>query len=340
VAENEYPPVDPTTIAPLTGAGVPNLYDYLPSRMVSRGEAAFRKWTTFYDGSVCRYGHRAPRYVKNPRLCVDCHRAKKGKPLIGGKDGGTPEYKSRAYKQREAPSAAPAVVVAPAPIEPDRLEKRFLEAYATYRDVPTSAKHAGLTTAQVEARMSYSAVFKAAVNALEDRLGIKRTQPAAAVFDWTAAKRERFIQVYVDTGDIASARDAINVTPSECFAEIDRNSDFDAMIKAAEPLAVQALEEKAVQLALAGNDKLLQKVLSVKKPEYRERLNLDVNTTEKLSDSQLDTRLAKLFAKFRDRIEAVDAEYIVVEPVRENPAIEYAGSNGSRRAPESNQDLL
>jgi hypothetical protein len=340
VAASEFPPIDPLTIAPLTSDGWPDLYNNMPSRFVSRAEAKARGWPTFFDGSACRYGHRAPRYMSNPRLCIGCHRLSKGKPLIGSTDGGTPEYKPRTYKQRAVPAAAPAAAVAVAPLEPDRLEKRFLEAYASYRDVDLAAKHASMTGAQVEARMSYSAVFKAAVNALEDRLGIKHTNPAPAVFIWTAELRARFIQVYVDTGDIASARDAIRVTPSECFAEIDRNADFAESIRAAEPLAVQALEEKAVQLALAGNDKLLQKVLSVKKPEYRDRLNLDVNTTEKLSDSQLDTRLARLVAKFRGRIDAIDAEFRVIESPREIATLEDLGGDGARRETESNSDLL
>jgi glutaredoxin len=305
---DEYPPIDPASIAPLAGDGRPDLYNNLPSRIIPLVEAKARGWTLFYDTSSCRYGHQAPRYVSNPRLCVDCHRVKKGLDPIGAKAAGA-EYK-RAYKQRDpAPAAAP-VVVAPA-LEPDKMEKLFLEAYASSKNIDDAAKAARMTAAQVFSRMSYSKVFKDAVNALEDRLNIKQSQPAATVFDWTDAKRTRFVQVYVDTGDVASARDAIQVTPSEYYAELERNSAFADAVKDAEPLASKSLEEKAIQMALSGNDKLLTKVLSAKLPEYREKLSVDVNDNRKLTDQQIDNRLARLLAKHQVRVaEVVDAEFL------------------------------
>lgn len=339
----EFPPIDPSTIAPLTGDGRPDLYNNLPSRLVSLAEARARGWPQFYDTSVCRYGHMAPRYVSNPRLCVDCHRLKNGRPTIGAKAGGTPDYK-RPYKQREQiPNASP-IVVAPSPVEPDKAEKKFLEAYAHLRNFDEAAKTAGMTTAQVLGRLSYSAVFRAAVNELEDRLGVKRTPTEYGPYEWTPEKRARFIQVYVDTGNTATARDAIVVTPSEYYAEIERNTEFADAVRGADPLAAKALEERAIQMALAGNDKLLTKVLSAKMPEYRERLDLNVRNPEKLNDQQLDNRLTKLLAKFGDRIidrlGAIDVEYEIVEPKREAAALTDARSDRAGREQEPNSDLL
>lgn len=70
-----------------------------------------------------------------------------------------------------------------------------------------------------------------------------------------------------------------------------------------------ALEDRAYQLALAGNDKLLQKLLSVKKPEYKENIKVDMNVVEKLDDRQLNARLLRLLNKLGPpviEIEAID----------------------------------
>ena len=336
----EYPPVDPSTIAPLTDKGVPDLYNNLPSRIVSLAEAKARGWPTYFDTSTCRYGHQAPRYVSNPRMCVDCNRVKAGKPPIGAKAAAAAEYK-RPYKQREQTPAGSVVVAAAAPLEPDAREKKFLDAYAHYKDMDAAAKAAGETAAKIASRMSYSAVFRDAVNLLEDRLGIKRTQAAPAEFEWTVEKRKRFVQAYIDSGDQATARDAIGLTPSQYYEEIERNPEFADAVRGAEPLAMKSLEEKAIQLALAGNDKLLTKILSAKMPEYRERLDLNVGNKDKLSDKQLDNRLAKLFAKYRGRIEnVIDAEFELVEPQRQIAAPADAGADREGREPNDNSDLL
>ena len=123
----------PEEVAPLRN-GKPDLYNYMPTRMVSKQEAEERVWTFFYIGDVCRHGHKAPRYVNNPRTCVDCHRHDNDRSPIGGK--GDKEYTSRPkpYKERVSqPASGAAVARQPRPVEPVGLEKRFLVEYARTR---------------------------------------------------------------------------------------------------------------------------------------------------------------------------------------------------------------
>lgn len=236
----EYPPLDESTIAP-SRRGIPDLYNYLPSRFIPLAEAKARKWSHFYLGALCRRGHQAPRYVTNPDQCVDCVRAKIGRELIGAPTAAV----VRKAKVSES---------APAPVAP--------------------------------------------------------ILPEGASFEWTEEKRQRLIEVWVDTGAIANGREAIGVTPSEYRRELDRNEAFKADVERAGPLADQMLEEQAYALALKGNDKLLTKILAAKFPtQYRESIKVDVtqNTIHRLGDREIDARLSQLMGKFKDPI---DVEFV------------------------------
>jgi hypothetical protein len=240
---DDYPPIDSATIAPCKKA-IPDLYNFMPSRTVTLAEAKARGWTYFYEGEACRHRHMAPRWVSNPRMCVDCHRIKKtllpiGATALTAVD--TPEDESDAHGHRETP-----------------------------------------------------------------------TKPMA--FEWTEEKRATLIEEWVNTGDIATAKDAIGVTHSEYSRELARNETFAAQVAEAEPLANQILEERAIQLALGGNDRLLQKVLAAKFPaQYRESIKVDItqNPISRMTDEQIAARLHQLGWRPPD---AIDAE--VIEPVK------------------------
>jgi hypothetical protein len=321
-------------IAPLNRDGHPDLYNFMPTRLVPLDEATARGWPQFFDARTCRYNHTAPRYVVNPKICVDCRRLKNGKAPIGGRDGGQAEYKSQPYKQRDIQTPSGAVAIKQP--EPDRLEKLFLEKYAAVKNLEQAALLAGTTAPQIHARLSISAVFKAATNDLETRLGIRQTVPEAGEFEWNDDKRSRLITVYVDSGDIAMARDSIFVTPSEYYRELDRNSAFSARLADAEPLAMNSLEERAIQQALAGNDKLLMKTLAAKKPDqYRDRLGVDMNVTTKLTDAQIDARLLQVITAQRD---IIDAEFHDASGQVETPRI--AGGETATDREEQASDLL
>lgn len=239
-AVEDYPPIDASTIAPLTRKGQPDLYNFMPSRFITQAEAKARGWTYFFEGEACQHAHVAPRWVSNSRMCVDCNRLKRTRQTIGAK--------------------APA-----------------------------------------------------AVNALTGE--IRQLAPVALAFEWTAEKRAQLIEAWINTGDIASARDAIQVTPFEYSQELERNAEFAEDVAKAEPWANQILEERAIQLALAGNDRLLTKVLAAKFPnQYRESIKVDITQTavSRLTDAEIAAKLAHYMA--RQNGSAVDAE--IVEPAQ------------------------
>lgn len=339
IAPDALAPCDPSTVAPINSEGLPDLYNYMPTRFVPRAEAKARGWQFFFEGTPCRYGHTAPRYVSNERQCVDCKREKAGKVAIGGKTAG--EWKPAPRKQPEipAPGVLPLVGQSRAP-EPDRQEKAFIEQLAVLRDFDKAAAAINQSPAVMMARLSWSVPFRQAVAELEQRYGIPRTVPQDGPFEWDEDKRARLLEVWVNTGDIATALDAIRVTPAEFFREAQRNQGFAAKLDAAEVLAVKALEWRAKQLALAGNDKLLTMVLKASDPKYKDSLNLNVNVMDKLTDDQLRTRLRQLRAT---QGAVIDGEFTVSRRDESESAPGGAADSGgasTAQLPQSIRDLL
>lgn len=311
-------------IAPINRTGGPDLYNHMPTRMVPVEEAKARKWGYCFIGNPCRYGHVAPRYTSNPRKCVDCTRLKVGKGTIGEKSGIT-----HRDGKKGTGNASGVIVNVQKPDQIDAWERKFLEAYAYHKDFLAACEAVGVKESQIEARLSYSGSFRTSYAALEERLGIKKVNSSEG-FIWTKEKHDKLIEVYINTGDLATARDSIGVTPFEYFQELSRSPVFAERKAEADPLAYLALEERAMQLALAGNDKLLTKILSVKKPEYRENIKVDMNVTEKLDDRQLNARLFRLLDKLRPQL----IEARVVEAT-ETRAIAAPGASGRDRPSEA-----
>jgi hypothetical protein len=312
-------------IAPINRAGGPDLYNHMPTRMVPVEEAKARGWGYCFAAAPCRYGHVAPRYTSNPRKCVDCTRLKAGKGTIGERTG----LDNHNFKNTNKRNV---IVRVEKPEEVDAWERRFLESYAYHKEFTAACEAAKVTESQIESRIAYSAPFKKAYHALEERLGVKKVNSSEG-FIWTKDKHDKIIEVYINTGDLATARDSIGVTPFEYFQELARNAVFSERLKEADPLAHLALEERAIQLALAGNDKLLTKVLSVKKPEYRENIKVDMNVTEKLDERQISARLFRLLDKLRPPV--IEIECI---PVAETRAIAASGASGRDGSEEESKE--
>lgn len=324
---------DVQAVAPVNRTGGPDLYNHMPTRLIPLEEAKYRKWGYFFQTNPCRYGHVAPRYTSNPRLCVDCNRLKSGKSTIGEKTG----IDSRNFRAGTGGANGKIVVKVEKPEEVDAWERRFLEAYAYHKEFKSACEAAKTTEAQVESRISYSAPFRRAYTALEERLGVKKVNSSEG-FIWTKEKYDKLIEVYINTGEMASARDSINVTPFEYLQELARNALFSERIKEADPLAHLALEERAIQLALAGNDKLLTLVLGVKKPEYKATTKIDLNVTEKLDDRQLNARLFRLLDKLRP--ETIEGEVTDVTQERATPAIGTSRGTGSKEESPEDRSVL
>jgi hypothetical protein len=152
---------------------------------------------------------------------------------------------------------------------------------------------------------------------------------------WTAENRVKLIDAYVDTGDIASARDAIGVSPSVYQRELEQNEAFAQLVKEADPKAQKHLEERAIQLALRGNDKLLIAVLKARLPEYRDSLKLETTHVVKLSDEELDRRIRRFAGGA-----IIDARFTEVEPQRQIGTVETAGREAAPAVSEEDFDLL
>jgi hypothetical protein len=342
--KNEWAEIDPATVAPLKD-GKPDLYNFMPTRFVPKQEAEARGWKWFYIGDSCRWGHKAPHYVSNPRMCVDCHRVREGRLPIGAK--GDKEYKGqqKQYEQRKVDSPSAIVPAMPRPLEPDVIEKKFLTEYAARRDFAQAALACGKSEAEFLGRLSYDEIFRAAVYRLEEDLGLARTASVMDDFEWTDDKRTVLMRVYIDTGDMLKAMRAVGVSNYHYMKELEENPDFRSDMERAEILAIKQLDRDAISKAKDGDSRLLQRVLAAKMPEqYGEKVKMDLNVTEKLTDDQLNSRLAQVFERLGGRIvnsaPAIDAGFTVIEPRRETPALEHVGNSSPSSGAQSNMDLV
>ncbi len=330
----------PESVAPLRN-GKPDLYNYMPTRMVSKLEAEEREWTFFYIGDVCRHGHRAPRYVSAPRTCVDCHREDNKRQTIGAK--GVAEYSkpSRPYTER-VPKTPQGIAVQPRPIEPDALEKRFLVEYAKTASFDLAADNLGYEPAVFKGRLSYSAVFRSAVEKLESDNGLVRTPSILESYEWTDDRRKTLLRVYIDTGDIAVARASVGVSNFHLLKELDENPEFQADYDKAEEMANKVLDEIGVSQARRGDNKLLTRLLSnVSAARFGEssKVKVDLNVAESRTDEQLRSDIVREILKGRDR-SVIDAICVPVEPQRAIAAPRKDPSQESPRPMQPNSDLL
>jgi hypothetical protein len=354
----QWPPCDAgVEVAPLNTRQQPDLLNHRARRIVTREEALARGWSMFWDSQACRAGHQAARWTSNPARCSDCVRVKQNEEP----------------RRKEKDASAPIMIAAPtpAPLEPDARDRKFLEAYAKCRTVAGAAADTGTTPAYIESRRACSKVFADAMKALEEQLLIPRAVlPVPVDFAWTPEIERHLIRLWVDTGDLTVAQDNVGVTPSQYFERLEASPAFADAVERAKPLAAAALENRAHTLALAGQDRLLQKLLAAKMAEQygdRVRVDLNVSRTDKLSDAELNARLLaniktlligsrfKVITPTGEILDAVDAEFTEVFPTLVGPAIatgenhpvdatrSEAGAGSSDEEPrraDSNDDLL
>ena len=330
-------------VAPLNKNGRPDMYNQLPTRFVSMEEAIAREWAHFYVGDVCSYGHKAPRFVSNPRSCVDCRRLREGKLTIGGK--GEAEYvqrKQATYKQPDPKDESGNKLTIVNQLEPDPIEKRFLKTYAETRDFAGAAEKIGKTASEFQARLSYSRVFREAVEKLETDCGLTHTASIIEEFEWNDDKRAALLRVWVNTGNLAIAVQAVGATNWAYEMELQRNPDFAAKVSEIEPLALRVLDREIIGKALAGDSRLLQRAAEAHLPDqYGQKMNVNMNVTEKLSDEQINVRLFQLLDRLNIRPgDVIDAELFESEPAGALAAPGGAGDEGETDRPEPYINLL
>lgn len=114
-------------------------------------------------------------------------------------------------------------------------------------------------------------------------------------FKWTDDIRSVLIDEFVNTGDLHGARETVKVSAAAYYREIETNAEFAADMKKATALAILTFEDKAIHSAGKGNDKLILAVLKAKLgDQYSERIKVENTHEMKLSDAELDRRIAKL----------------------------------------------
>lgn len=339
----KWPKIKPETVAPLRD-GRPDLYNYMPTRFVSKEEAEARGWKLFWTGDICVTGHRAARYVSNSSVCTDCQRIERGKVPVYGK--GVPELEAarkRNYTQKNTAPAGPPV--------PSHAEKKFLEEYAKLKDFALAAEECGRSEAEFLAILSWNQTFRDAVNRLEETLGVARTQQVTEFFDWTDDKRRTLLITYANTADMKGALRSIGVTNVQFHRELTDNPDFQRDFDEATQVARAIFDHAAAAGAIKGDSKLLGRVAANFFPEkYGENLKVDLNVKQNLTLDQAHAQLTALVSRF-DRQgllpaapaaenPVIEAEYRVVEPAGDDEA--YPDPEPARSDPGSdpNSDLV
>jgi hypothetical protein len=340
----KWPKIKPETVAPLRD-GKPDLFNYRPTRFVSKDEAKARGWTHFWTGEICVTGHRAARYVSNASECTDCHRIEQGKLPVYGK--GVPELEEarrRNYTQKNTQT-----IVGP-PV-PTIAEKRFLEQYATLKDFALAADAVGRNESEFLAILSWNKTFRDAVNLLEESLGITRTGNITEEFDWTDDKRRAFLITYANTADMKQALRAIGATNVQFHKELSDNADFQRGFDDATQVARAVFDHAAGAAAIKGDAKMLGRIAANFFPEkYGENLKVDLNVKQNLTLDQAHAQLTALVSRFdrqgllpataaaEDAV--VEAEYRVVEPAGDDEADSDLEPAGADPGSDPNSDLV
>jgi hypothetical protein len=284
-----------------------------------RNEAAVNGIKYFYDGMPCVKGHDTGRYTTTGD-CIECRRLNDSG--IKRSEIETLVKKAAKKSKVELKQEAEAALAAKAPSQrlqlTDDEKQKVLDCFSQYGRKGKAALAIGITESQLEARLVADREFGQMFASLEKRVTAKNAEKESTTkkddYEWTDEKRDAFIDHYVDTGDIAAAREKIGVTPSKFNREIKRNPDFAEAVREAAVEAVQMLEEKAIQLALVGNDKLLPLTLKAKKrTEYGDKLQL-TDDRGGMTDDQLEAQLRRLVGKYKNRVQpASDGEFVALE---------------------------
>jgi hypothetical protein len=298
----------------------------------------------FYTGKPCKYGHHAKRNTKSG-ICCACTYLKNqiSNPKVN--------YFQKRESERKKIEKQYKLDFSPLSVKDRQL---VLTVYSETADLEQAAHAVKLTLAELNVQIVRCTSLAADLNALERRLRKDGINPRyiPREMNWDDEKRKLLITAYIDTGDIAAARDAVGATASNFNDELESNPEFAHAVEVATPKAERALEEKAIQLALKGNDKLLTLILKAKKPEYKDKVQIDQTTTIKIPEEQMVYRINELLTKYGDVINAEftqvsdssdelrssSLESPAIEPSRQRKALE--GPGGTRQPKNSKQVQL
>lgn len=120
----------------------------------------------------------------------------------------------------------------------------------------------------------------------------------------TSATRARFLDALSEFGNVTQSCLAANVGRAAMYAWKAQDPEFSDAWDEALVLGVNGLEDKALDYAIAGNDKLIMFLLASRRPEvYQPRQLLEVNHhhTVSLRRVPLDTLRAELAGLMGDQ---------------------------------------
>jgi hypothetical protein len=341
----KWPKIKPESVAPLRD-GIPNMYDHVPTRFVSKNEATARGWKHFWTGDVCVTGHRAARYIANPSVCVDCQRIQKGKLPVYGK--GIPELEAarvaRTYTQKHTAHAA-------TPPTPNAAEKNFLSKYADLKDFALAAEACGRTEAEFLAILSWNATFREAVNRLEESIGVTRTQKVTEYFDWDDDKRRSFLLTYANTADMKQSLRSVGATNVQFHRELTDNEEFHRQFDEAHEISKSVFDHAASASAIKGDSRMLGRVAANLFPEkYGESMKMDLNVKQNLSVEQAHAALTSLVQRFDkqgllsapdgEEEPIIDAEYQGDGPTAGDADDQDPGTESESAGSDPNSDLV
>jgi len=340
----KWPKINPETVAPLRD-GRPDLYNYQPTRFVSKDEAKARGWKLFWTGEVCVTGHRAARYVSNSSVCTDCQRVEKGKVPVYGK--GVPELEAARRRNYTQKNTAPVV----GPPVPSTAEKRFLEKYAESKDFAAAAEALGRTESEFLAILSWNTTFRDAVNRLEESMGIGRTQQVTDDFDWTEDKQRVFLITYANTADMKQALRSVGATNVQFHKELSANSEFQRAFDDAAQVARAVFDHAASAAATKGDSRMLGRIAANLFPEkFGENLKMDLNVKQNLTLDQAHAQLTTILSRFNrqgllsaaetDDESVVEAEYQLIESGGDLETTPDPEPESEDPGPDPNSDLV
>jgi hypothetical protein len=279
---------------PVTQKGGIDLFNHVPNRFIPLETARAQGLTAFWEGKACRYGHQAARFVSNTKICMDCRRAKMGLEPIYPRSAAQKFHNLEKKPTAADPNTASAASAAPAPqsLGLDTNDTKFLAAYAEHRDLDKAAKSVGTTKELILARRVGFPGLDEAMTRLEQQLEIPKYMPAGAGFVWTDEARELFITTYINSGEIADARQAVGCTRAQFFTEQKQNLQFAQDVEAAKPLAESVVEEAFTKAAKAGQQSILPRYFEIL--EARAAQRMDIPSDPKQSRATVEKILADI----------------------------------------------
>jgi hypothetical protein len=127
--------------------------------------------------------------------------------------------------------------------------------------------------------------------------------------------------------------------------EREANPEFaDAMDKA-DKWGMKILDRVAIGKAIDGDSRLLQRVLTAKVPEYKDKLSVDFNNvSDKLTNEQINERILQLVENLGGRIDdaprSVKSRLIEHDKGSESETDGDAGDGEPSPGSDTNNDLL